>query len=594
MAACPECQSRLPSIQAEDEFVSGFRAQAATPPPADNLIDQLAERLRGLVLTWPAAPDLSQLDATQELNPYLGFPQLPDEIGRLGGYRVLRAVGRGGMGVVYQAEDIHLKRLVALKAMVPRLAADPTARRRFLREAQAMAAGHHDHIAAIYQVYEDKGVPFMAMEFLQGTPLDKWLKQGCKPTVAEVLRIGREIAEGLAAAHGRGLIHRDIKPGNIWLDSDHGGRVKILDFGLAHVGAEDIHLTHSGTVVGTPAYMAPEQARGEKVDARTDLFSLGCVLYRLCTGVLPFRGDNSASQLMSLALDRPRPVREFNPDAPAELDALITRLLEKDPALRPASARETANAIRSLEQRLAGMPAPVVTPRRRTGVIVGLLLGGILAAAAVAAVLIIRDKDGKKVGEVPLPPGARLEVIDGDKKTDGAAAPKPLAGDSWVKQVAALPAEKQVEVVIARLKELNPGFDGKVVQVIQDGVVRRLEFSTEEVTDVSPVRALTGLRVLGANLQVGSGDWTKSRLADISPLKDLQLTALYLEGAPVSDLSPLRAMPLTALNLHYTKVSDLSPLKGAPLTDFNCAETAVADLSPLQGAAADEPLFGWD
>ena len=172
------------------------------------------------------------METTQELSLSLGPPQRPDEIGRLGAYRVLKAVGRGGMGVVYQAEDITLKRLVALKVMLPRLAADPTSRQRFLREARAMAAVHHDHIAAIYQVGEEKGIPYIAMEFFQGTPLDKWLKQGHKPTVAQVLRIGREIAEALAAAHALGLIHRDIKPGNIWLDSSHGERVKILDFGL--------------------------------------------------------------------------------------------------------------------------------------------------------------------------------------------------------------------------------------------------------------------------------------------------------------------------------------------------------------------------
>ncbi len=188
------------------------------------------------------------------------------------------------MGVVYKAEDPRLKRLVAIKVMLPRSAADDSARRRFLREAQAMAAVHHDHVVAIYQVDEDNGVPFLAMEFLQGMPLAQRMKGDPKPNLAQILRIGREIAEGLAAAHDRGLIHRDVKPGNIWLDSDHKDRVKILDFGLARVGAEDVHLTRTGVVVGTPAYMSPEQAGGEKVDARTDLFSLGCVLYRLCTG----------------------------------------------------------------------------------------------------------------------------------------------------------------------------------------------------------------------------------------------------------------------------------------------------------------------
>jgi serine/threonine protein kinase len=187
-------------------------------------------------------------------------------------------------------------------------------------------------------------------------PLDQWLKTGRKPSVAQVLRIGREIAEGLAAAHERGLIHRDIKPGNIWLDSAHKGRVKILDFGLARSGTEDVHLTHSGAIVDTPAYMAPEQARAEKVDARSDLFSLGRVLYKLCTGTMPFAGDTTMALLMSLALDHPKTVRELNPDMPVALSDLVTRLLEKEPAKRPQSAREVIQAIQAISR--AGVASP--------------------------------------------------------------------------------------------------------------------------------------------------------------------------------------------------------------------------------------------
>ena len=266
-------------------------------------------------VTNPNAPTPSP-EMIVEDTVWLAPAQQPDEIGRLGGYRVLKELGRGGMGAVYQAEDPKLKRLVALKVMLPRLAADASARRRFLREAQAMAAVHHDHVVTIYQVEEDNGVPFLAMEFLQGMPLDKWLKDGRKPNLAQILRMGREIAEGLAAAHARGLIHRDVKPGNIWLDSDHKGRVKILDFGLVRVGTDDVHLTHSGAIVGTPAYMSPEQGAGQKVDARTDLFSLGCILYRFCTGAMPFAGDTTMALLTALAIADPKPVRELNPDTP--------------------------------------------------------------------------------------------------------------------------------------------------------------------------------------------------------------------------------------------------------------------------------------
>src|SRR5262249_27717391 len=154
---------------------------------------------------------------------------------------------------------------------------------RFLREARAVAALKHHHIVTIYQVGEDRGVPFLAMEFLEGEPLDARLQRETRLAVPEVLRIGREIAEGLAAAHERGLIHRGIKPANVWLEGEKGV-AKLLDFGLARSAGDGTQLTTAGAIVGTPAYMAPEQATGGGVDARCDLFSLGCVLYRLCTG----------------------------------------------------------------------------------------------------------------------------------------------------------------------------------------------------------------------------------------------------------------------------------------------------------------------
>src|SRR5262245_30309859 len=177
------------------------------------------------------------------------------------------------MGVVFLAEDPQLKRHIALKAMLPAIAADPDLRKRFFREAQAAAAVENDYVVPIYQIGEDRGVPYFAMPFLKGEPLDSWLDEGKAPTLHDVVRIGRQIAQGLAAAHERGLIHRDIKPANIWLEAPNG-RVRILDFGLARpedAGAE--RLTHSGIIPGTPAYMAPEQARAENVDYRSDLFS---------------------------------------------------------------------------------------------------------------------------------------------------------------------------------------------------------------------------------------------------------------------------------------------------------------------------------
>jgi Leucine-rich repeat (LRR) protein len=427
-------------------------------------------------------------------------------------------------------------------------------------------------------------------------PLDQWLKNGRKVSVPQVLRLGREIAEGLAAAHERGLIHRDIKPGNIWLDSSHKGRVKILDFGLARSAQEDVHLTQTGAIMGTPAYMAPEQARSEKVDARSDLFSLGCVLYRLCTGAMPFAGDNTMSLLMALALDHPKPVRDLNPDVPPELADLVTKLLAKDPAQRPQTAREVVHALQAVGRTQAAAASTsavsaVMQPvrpqpraksapggrKRRPWIVAAVAAGFLATAVAATVVVIIRDKDGNKIAEVTVPPGGKLEVVDDGKKGDAAVAPKSPPDDAWLKKVAALPAEKQVQAVMAKLKELNPGFDGEETHVVvKGGVVTELQFLTDKVTDISPVRTLTGLQTF--TCAGGPG-----RISDLSPLKDIKLTFLNCSNTRVTDLSPLQGMPLTELRCNSTKVSDLSPLKGMPLTYLECQYTPVSDLSPLKG-----------
>ncbi len=285
----------------------------------------------------------------------LGPPQGSGEIGRLGPFRLVKLLGEGGMGAVYQAVDSQLGRFVALKVMRPRLADFEEARGRFLREARAAAALEHDHVVPIYQVGEDNGVPYLAMPLLHGQSLSERLRRDSRLPVAEVLRIGREIAEGLAAAHEHGLVHRDIKPANIWIE-EGSGRVKILDFGLARVANEAACLTQDGTILGTPAYMAPEQVGGGKgVDQRSDLFSLGSVLYRMVTGRRAFPAENTAALLLALVHEEPVPPRRLNPDVPPALDRLILQLLAKDPDERPQSAGAVVEALRGLEH--PGEPA---------------------------------------------------------------------------------------------------------------------------------------------------------------------------------------------------------------------------------------------
>jgi urea transport system substrate-binding protein len=291
---------------------------------------------------------------------FLSPPLAPEELGWLGHYRVLELLGQGGMGAVFRAEDTHLLRPVALKVILPKFAANLGARERFLREARACAGIKNDHVVTIYQVGQDREVPFLAMELLQGQTLeDRLRKEGPLP-LAEVLRIGREVAAGLAAAHAQGLIHRDVKPANVWLEAP-GGRVKLLDFGLARVAGARSGLTGTGDVVGTPDFMSPEQARGRELDLRTDLFSLGGILYAMCAGVKPFHGNTAMAVLTSLAVDTPQPLVELNGEVPAPLDELVGRLLQKDPADRPASAAEVSGALAAIEAR---MTAPTLTRPR--------------------------------------------------------------------------------------------------------------------------------------------------------------------------------------------------------------------------------------
>jgi serine/threonine protein kinase len=282
--------------------------------------------------------------------PFLAPPEGPEEMGRLGNYLIRKVLGTGAMGIVFEAQDIHLKRLVALKVMKPSLAAHADFHRRFLREAQLAAAIDHEHIVTIYQVGEDRGVPYLAMKLLQGQSLEARLgRSGGRLPLAEVLRIGREIAEGLAAAHTQGLIHRDIKPANIWLEEDRK-RVKIVDFGLARGQGADAHFTQAGAVIGTPSYMAPEQANGQEVDGRCDLFSLGSVLYRVSTGRLPFDGKDTLTVLSALATKTPVPPNQIVSNLPRAFSDLVMRLLAKERDERPQSAREVVELLEAIER----------------------------------------------------------------------------------------------------------------------------------------------------------------------------------------------------------------------------------------------------
>ena len=282
--------------------------------------------------------------------PFLAPPEMPDEIGRLGGYRILRVIGEGGMGVVFEAEDPQLKRRVAIKVLKPHGLEDRT-RERFLQEARLAASLASPRIVTIHHIGEDRGCPFIVMELLHGESLDTLLKRRTNLPVGEALQITREVAEGLELAHEQGLIHRDIKPANIWLEGGRSGgqsHVKLLDFGIARLLESQSRLTAEGRIVGTPSYLSPEQAYNEPVDGRSDLFSLGCVLYAMLTGNSPFERGNTILSVRAVVDDEPHPLPE---QLPKPIATLATRMLSKNPQERPASARQVVEEIRHLEMK---------------------------------------------------------------------------------------------------------------------------------------------------------------------------------------------------------------------------------------------------
>ncbi len=444
------------------------------------------------------------------------------------------------------------------------------------------------------------------MPFLRGEPLDERLKRagGAPLPLREIVRIGREVAEGLAAAHEQGLIHRDIKPTNVWLEGERG-RVKVLDFGLARAAREDTQLTQTGAIVGTPAYMAPEQARGEAVDARCDLFSLGCLLYQMSTGQRPFNGPDTMSILMSLALDQPTPPNQRNAELPAELSDLITRLLAKAPEDRPASARAVANVLAAIERGLPDAtmvpsasrgPAVAVSqsarPRRRLAVAVAAAL--LLTGGLIAAVVIIRDRTGKEVARVNVPAGGSVVVETDDKQKRPVSAPSKQPDkdtllrenkaegkieEAWIKRVAALEPKKQAAEVEAELKRRNGGFLDNFSYRAEKGNVVEVGMFTDHVTDLTPLRALPHLS------QIGCAGRHQGSLKDLSPLAGMKLKKLYCYGNQISDLSPLKGMPLIVLHCGNNPITStsLASLEGMPLEDLELSSTGVESLSPLRG-----------
>jgi serine/threonine-protein kinase len=355
LEACEDCQRDADKLVAgKDSWTDVAKHLRHDRPRPEEPLGRVMEKLKAEA----SAVQTHDHTPTEDLSlDFLTPSTQPGHLGRLDHYEVLEVIGRGGMGVVLKALDPTLHRIVAIKVLAPQLATSGTARRRFTREAQAAAAVSHDHVVTIHAVEEANGLPYLVMQYIAGISLQERLDKGGPLELKEILRIGMQTASGLAAAHAQGLVHRDIKPANILLENGVQ-RVKITDFGLARA-ADDASLTQSGVVAGTPQYMAPEQARGEAVDHRADLFSLGSVLHAMCTGRPPFCASTAMAVLRRVSDDTPRSIKELNPEIPDWLVAIVEKLHAKDPSERFQSAREVTEL---LNQHLAQLQQASWTP----------------------------------------------------------------------------------------------------------------------------------------------------------------------------------------------------------------------------------------
>ena len=640
---CPDCLAALETGTHRDEFISAVRESRGIDVPSPEVIERMIKQVQGAVSTMISARDTTSPGSNMvptieaELLKLLSAAESPDEIGRIADFRILRVLGVGGMGCVFEGEDIHLKRRVALKLMHSSVANKSGSTQRFLREAQAAAALKHKNVVTIYQVGTHRETPFIALELLQGESLERYLNRKGRLDTGEAIRIGNEIALGLAAAHERGLIHRDIKPANIWLE--HGEltqsatsavrsadgniaaadgsirHVKILDFGLAKSWQNDSGISKANDIIGTPAYMAPEQAGSQTVGPQSDLFSLGCVLYRMLSGQAPFERKDVISTLRALAVEEPPRLRQLNPQATQELSDLVDKLLSKSPAARPQSARAVADRLQAIERSFAAAttaeppktatPVSSVEPTRRKNTwrpaaAVAFLIA-VAAGAAFIGAQIVRNASNK--GQI---------TAKADEQIDRRAA-------EWVKSIGGRVATEEAPFRLTsvylygckltdsglehlqglqHLVELSltnsPVTDANIAHLRDLTQLQKLDLGGTQVTDkgLAALANMTQLEYLNLDMnQVTSAGF--AHLKNLTKLRHLRCYGAQIAGpgfSHIRGMKDLRHLRLDRTNLDNKSLESLRDLTKLQILELGGTEVTNAGIAQLENLTELESL----
>ena len=349
LESCSDCQATLSFVAGQETWWD--EAQQFLSCEVDPIAARISSRVCPLTCSEQMASDGADVllaHELQQLQSLLEAPSHPELLGRIGRYELEQLVGRGGMGLVFRAHDTELHRVVAIKTLALHLIPMGAARERFVRESRACAALSHPHIVPMYDVVHDGPVPALVMQYIAGPTLHAWIQERGSMAWQDALKIGSQLADALAAAHGHGLVHRDIKPGNVLLEAN-GSRALLTDFGLARV-LDAATMTQSGILAGTPEYMSPEQAKGESVDERSDLFSLGSLIYTMLAGHAPFRATEPMAILHRVCHASQTPLHRINPEIPLEISRLVDRLLAKNPQHRFSSAKELRDTLIDLSR----------------------------------------------------------------------------------------------------------------------------------------------------------------------------------------------------------------------------------------------------